>query len=507
MAKQDLKFRKISDVESGGNTTANPSSNGSSSKSGNSIGNFWYIVKNKEGEDVYKIDRRKLRLWMESIGIRKLYTTTTEFIIVRMQDNIVDFIDMATIKLLCLHYVEKQDEWKLTQTFEKGIGQYIRLIDMDVIKVMEKPFFRGEKNSIYIFYKDFIAVERKGEVSKMHYKDFKYIIWKSSILNRNYPDEVFLTDSDPGEFEQFFNNVIQQAENKMYVRQVLGYALNRYRNIAKMRAIIFNDENSDDEAKGGTGKGIFYQALSQFMTGVKENGKAFRANRDFSFQNISIDTRMVLIDDVPPTFDMTNLFSVITDGFYVEKKKKQPLWVPAEDAPIFIVNTNYGIAGTDDSSIRRRYDLGLDKYYNAKKTPEMEFGHQLFREWEPDSAEWIKFDLFMLECANMYVNDGVKIWTNPKLKEKQLHADTHPDFPDLLHKHLADFFLEKFADPNIATIDKNPVLDEVRSRMKKTATKTKVTTWVKKYAKYYNLEFETLRKSDAWKLSGDFSFL
>lgn len=449
---------------------------------------FWYTVVDKKGNTSYKIDRRNLRLWLESSGIRKLYTTNKDFIIVRSQNNIVDFIDIASIKLLALHHVEKHNEMLLTQTFEKGIGQYIKPVDMDIIKVMEKEFFGGEKNTAYFFYKNIIGVERNNETLTMKYKDFTNLIWRSAIMKNNYPDESKLKDSKPGEWEQFFNNVTEPGEERKYIRCVLGYALHKYRNRANMRAIIINDDNTNGEAKGGTGKGIIAQALGHFENQVIENGKAYRANRPFSFQNLDVDTGQVVIDDPPRGFTLEPFYSVITDGLYIEKKNKQPIRINPENAPLFIFTTNHGIAGSDESDQRRRYDIALKKHYGRSFTPEDDFGHLLFS-WQPNSTEWIKFDLFMLECANMYMTNGVPYFENNRIKEKQLAANTHSEFPGY-----ADTI--KIGED----ISRPETLDQLRIETgDKNLKQARVTRWIKIYSKYNNLKYSDNRVNKTFR--------
>jgi hypothetical protein len=457
---------------------------------------FWHLP---DGAKLYAFNKFELAEYLESIGVFRYYTTKTDYILIRIIDNVVDYIDIATIKHLVIDYVKQQKDGLLLISLQKKISDLINPTSIENVKRKDIDFFTGEKDAVYVFYSDCIAVERKGSAEKIQYKDFHGVIWKSHILKRKYPDESRLTDAAPGEFEQFFNHIFQDAQNKRYARQVFGYVMHRYKNLANMRMIILNDDNVEDMAKGGTGKGIIYQCFKQFLPGVKENGKAYRPNRTFSFQNIKQDTGICFIDDVPPNFDITQLFSVVTDGLFVEYKNQTPFWIDATNAPLFMISSNYGVKGSDDSHLRRRYDLGLDKYYDAKKTPETEFGHQLFREWEPESIEWVKFDLFMLECANMYISNGVQVWENPKLKEKQLIADTHLDFYDHMMGKV-----EKAKEENetVIVMNKETVVDELKKMTGNNKfTKTRATQWIKKFTDYEGLEFENDRIKDTWTIT------
>jgi hypothetical protein len=298
--------------------------------------------------------------------------------------------------------------------------------------------------------------------------------------------------TEDGVFEKFFHNVFGSTpQGKQFAMQVIGYALQRYRDLSNMRAIILNDSGMDDAARGGTGKGLIYQALSKFQPSVIENGKAYRADRPFTFQNINIDTRLCFIDDVTPRFDITDLFSVITDGLYVEKKHKQPFKINPENAPLFILSTNYGLKGSDESHLRRRYDLGLDKYYGADKTPRDEFGHQFFNDWDERPEQWMKFDLFMMKCVQKYLSvNRLKPWHNPAIALKQLRADTHSEFPEIAK----DFPLDR-------DISKDQELARIRIKLGlNKLTKSLLTRWTKKYCIYAGLEYSTDRNKDTFLL-------
>jgi hypothetical protein len=327
-------------------------------------------------------------------------------------------------------------------------------------------------------------MNKKDGFVPIQYKDFHHLIWRSVVMDRNFPVEASLQSNESGVFEKFFYNVFKNPDNRKYVQQVFGYALQRYRKLSNMRAVILNDDNIDDQAKGGTGKGIIYQALKQFMPGVKENGKAYRPDKQFSFQNLNLDTRLCFLDDVSPKFDITQLFSVITDGLYIEKKNQQPFWIDATNAPLFLISSNYGISGSDDSHLRRRYDIGLDKHYHSKFSPENDFGHQFFREWDKRPNEWTLFDLFMIENAQAFLKSGVEMWINPNLEKKQFMADTHIDF-------------EEFAEayPFNTEIKKDITLEDLRKLTNKPKLSMNLMTrWNKKFAELNMMEYEEVRR-------------
>jgi len=103
-----------------------------------------------------------------------------------------------------------------------------------------------------------------------------------------------------------------------------------YKNLSYCPAVILNDEVISDNPEGGTGKGLFMNALSQMKKLVVIDGKAFAFERSFPYQLVSADTQILCFDDVKKNFDFERLFSVVTEGLTLEKKNKDAIKIPFE---------------------------------------------------------------------------------------------------------------------------------------------------------------------------------
>lgn len=60
-----------------------------------------------------------------------------------------------------------------------------------------------------------------------------------------------------------------------------GFLLHGYKNISYCPAVILNDEIISDQANGGTGKGIFFQAIDSIKKVATIDGKAFAFEKSF----------------------------------------------------------------------------------------------------------------------------------------------------------------------------------------------------------------------------------
>jgi hypothetical protein len=423
--------------------------------------------------------------FLVSKGIFRYYTSITDYIFIRIEVNLVEQIDIPYIKgLLSSHIVSISDD-KVTIAFQYVVNQIAGPANLQLLESKEVPIFRGEKHTAYIFYKNIIYTVTRDNIISLNYANFNHLIWKSTIINRNAPTD----RNGTGEFETFLDNVFKDDDSRKLIRQSLGYMLHNYKNKTFMPALILNDNNEDENSHGGTGKGIIRQALNKFLKTVVEDGKKFDPSRVFSYQNIDLDTQLFVIDDAKKNFNIEELFSFISEGVQIEKKGKQPIRIEFEDMPKNLITTNYALKGSGESHKRRKLDVVLDNHYNAKHTPQDEFGHLLFDDW--DKEQWDLFDIFMLRCISTYLEEGVKPIEHVNLLLKQFRLETHPDFED---------FAERLALNT--EYDKTEMLIMWRKESGiENFSKKVLSSWLNKFAKIKGYELKSDRKADRYVLS------
>jgi len=156
------------------------------------------------------------------------------------------------------------------------------------------------------------------------------------------------------------------------------------------------------------------------------DGKGFSFQKSFPYQRVQVDTQTLVFDDVSKNFDFERLFSIITEGITLEKKNKDEIHIPFEDAPKIVITTNYAIKGAGNSFERRKWDLEFKQHYNKSFTPESEFGHMLFAGWT--KQEWTKFDNYMIQNIQTYLSSGLIKSEFMNLKTRKFIAETSTDF-------------------------------------------------------------------------------
>jgi len=275
--------------------------------------------------------------------------------------------------------------------------------------------------------------------------------------------------------------------------------LHGWKNLAYCPAVILNDEVITDNPEGGTGKGLFMNALSHMKKLVFIDGKSFNFERSFAYQTVSADTQILCFDDVKKYFDFERLFSVITEGLTLEKKNRDAIKIPFNKSPKIAITTNYAISGEGTSFERRKWELELAQHYTKEYTPLVEFGRLMFGEWNDE--EWCQFDNYMIKNLQNYLEVGLLKSEFVNLKIRKLSAKTGHDFiewcgllgetayQDKLKFNVKVYKNDLYND----FVEENP---DRSSRGKMTISRTRFYKWLTSYSVYkYSCEPQEGRDS------------
>jgi hypothetical protein len=148
------------------------------------------------------------------------------------------------------------------------------------------------------------------------------------------------------------------------------------------------------------------------------DGKNFKLDKNFAFQRVGLDTKLIAIEDTRKNVDFEGFYSIITEGITVEKKNKDELFIPYKDSPKIVFTTNYTIINNGAHARRRQKTFEFAGFFGAENTPVMHFGHNLFSDW--DLTQWGLFYNFMFECCKGYMFAGI-LETGSTLKVRRKH--------------------------------------------------------------------------------------
>ena len=380
---------------------------------------FW--TKNDKG--VIKIVHISFKSFLEENGFYKFNPEgSRSYVFVRVTNNLIDHTSEKEIKDFILNYLLEIDDITVYNYFAEHT-RYFREEFLTLLSSIDVYFIEDTKDTAYLYYKSGAVKVTKNTVTPIDYLDLGGYVWKDHVIDRTF----VMCESNECDYKSFISNICGNDESRVEsMRSTIGYLLHAWKNLSYSPATILNDEQISDSPEGGTGKGLFINALSHMKKVVVIDGKSFNFEKSFAYQLVSADTQILCFDDVSKHFNFERLFSVVTEGLTLEKKNKDAIKIPFSKSPKVAITTNYAIRGKGSSFERRKWELELAQFYTREYTPLKEFGKLMFGEWNDD--EWCSFDNFMIECLQLYLKSGLVKSEFVNLKIRRLSAETCHEF-------------------------------------------------------------------------------
>ncbi len=435
---------------------------------------FWFT--DKKGN--VKINPLLYKSFLESEGYSKHYPKGTDKPnFVKVSSNIVEETSVEKIKDFVLNYLLQEKKeievWKLCVNFANLFSEQYLLM----LKTIELSMLRDTSKESFIAYKNGVLKITQNDCELLDFIDINNYIWINHILPRDFKR----TDNNENDYKTFVNNISNNEPTAFEC--VIGYLLNTYKNKSNNKAIILNDEVISDNPEGGTGKGVFTQGLKEIRRASVLDGKKFDSQNQFSYQTVSLDTQILVLDDVKKNFNFESKFSIVTEGLTIERKNKDAVALGIEKSPKILISTNYVIKGDGNSHNRRRHEIEVGQYYGSNLTPSDEFGRQLFDDWNEE--DYVAFDNYMVSCIQLYFKLGLVKQTAKNLKLRKVIAQTSKDFVEWMEEenvvvldriNKSDFF-QRFINDN----------QDYNNKIFKRNT---LNRWVQKYASFKGYDFE-----------------
>ena len=380
---------------------------------------FWSVSE----KGVVKIIHISFKHFLEEHGFYKFNPEGSKnYVFVRVTNNLIDHTSEKEIKDFILNHLIELDEIQAYNHFAE-CTRYFREEFLTLLSSIDVYFIEDTKGSAYLYYNNSAVKITYNDITSIDYLDLGGYVWKDHVIDRPYI-ECESTDCD---YKSFIENICNGEKTRINsMKSTIGYLLHAWKNLSYCPATILNDEVISDNPEGGTGKGLFMNALGHMKKLVVIDGKSFNFEKSFAYQLVSADTQILCFDDVSKHFNFERLFSVVTEGLTLEKKNKDAIKIPFKKSPKVCITTNYAIKGKGSSFERRKWELELAQHYTRDNTPIREFGKLMFGEWDED--EWCAFDNYMIECLQMYLQHGLIKSEFVNLKIRRLSAETCHEF-------------------------------------------------------------------------------
>lgn len=390
-------------------------------KSGDQVGNFWKLSKN----NAITLVPHKFKVFLEQNNYLKYYPQGGKtFVFIQKDKAIIEEVSDQMIKDFVLYNLHSRTDIGFSP-YDYMARNPNFFVDrfLSLIGTAEIDFRKDTLTECYLYYNNCAVKVTKDKVEEIDYFDLEGYVWRNQVIDRNY----IKIDSEDAVYKKFIKNVSGgEHENYKAFQTVIGYLLHSFKNNANNKAIILNDEMISDDPNGGSGKGIFWNALSKMKKVSSIDGKTFDFNNSFPYQTVSTDTQILVFDDVKKNFRFENLFSAITEGVTIEYKGKDAIKIPVEQSPKIMITTNYTVGGSGGSHIRRKHEVEFTTHYNSDHTPEDDFGHLFFDDW--NESEWNKFDSYMIHCLQLFLKNGLIESTFKNIELRKFINETNSEF-------------------------------------------------------------------------------
>lgn len=386
--------------------------------------------------------------YLQSQGYYKRYHGKECFFI-KDQSGIIDGVTTTLIKdefgkyiyANKQPYIIKYKGAELTVLFEEREETFLKQCHLIVngnflehLANHEKTLLRDDEQTTRLFFRNGIVEIKASCIQFISYKDLKNdCIWKDQVIEH---DIELNNDYWNCHYAKFTLNVTNKEEDRILAfRTATGYLINTCNSPSMGQAVILYDESITDinKPQGGTGKGVFAQAIKQVRVVVKIDGKKYSSSNRFTFQSITLYTQIIFVDDVHPKFDIDSLNSQLTEGFTVESKFiKEIIFIP-EESPKVLISSNTILTNEGTTRKRRQFNLEFSNHYSSKikdgtEQPIIEehSGKFFSNDWDED--EWNQFFNYMIGCSQLYHQKGLVPYTAKNISHNKLKQDTREDF-------------------------------------------------------------------------------
>lgn len=425
---------------------------------------FWDTKKNKKGEfDGYKLNNTSFYNFLEAHGYCRYpdQNNKQSYVYTKIRQNIIERIEPENAKTIVKDFGNKYLETRYEPVELRNIFYKSRITDeatsLSNLRMNDNLDFQSfGKDYQYFFFNNTAWKITPNQIKEMKLNEVDKNVWQSDIKDKcehvkltkkpifevNYTEkykagakvseldkyEITINDKD-FIFLKYLQNTSrmfwrkgesiteeEQKEqdlhliNKIYS---IGYLAHQYKNPSKAWAVFAMDAKESELGKsfGGSGKSICYGALKHINKQFPLQGrKRNLTQNDFLFDGVDKFTGHVFIDDANQYLDFPFFFTMITGDFYVNPKNNKPFTLDFYESPKISITSNFTLRNLDPSTERRLLYTAFSDYYHKKdnageynetRTPEMEFGKNLFKDFTSD--EWNKYYNFVALCIQVYM--------------------------------------------------------------------------------------------------------
>jgi hypothetical protein len=354
------------------------------------FGVFW----SRDDENKIKISRELMYNVADQLGFR--YHAGN---VVRIIDKFIHRIDERQFQDYIKCYIQEPepDEYNdIADAYEafmqrNGAFTMKRLLILDTTTVLADT-----ENVCFKFYRNGYLAISPDNISFLEYDQLEALVWIDKVQGRDYNRHT------GGLYVDYLNKALVSPED---ARRIIGYLSHEYKDETTGYIIVLTEQCPDPKDGGGSGKNVFCNLLSNTTSYTSKPGVQAKMDEKF-FQSWN-GQRIFGISDVPKNFDFSFLKEPSTGSFIWKKLFKDEVEVANEDAPKFIVQTNFSYEVTDGGLRRRIIPIEFTDFFTRCGGLDVHYKMHFPKGWSVE--DWGGFDTYIAEAIQSWMNAGRKL--------------------------------------------------------------------------------------------------
>ncbi len=445
---------------------------------------------------------------LHELGFRKRYRPDNTYQYILEKKNILKAVELSQIRDAITDVVKTAEDIKKEhhglsfeataelqkETFFRSSPSLLNDAVLGHLTTHSNPTLKDTAEAMFFPFRNCLAKITKDGASTMDYSELNDMcIWHDHIIHISF---IKSHDYAQSQYAKFINNVAGGADDRIRAfHSAIGYLLHNHSAPTTARAVIAYDEeiSKKNQPQGGSGKGIFNQALMKLRSVAVIDGKKVRPDSQFSYQQVTERTQIISFDDVKSDFDFLMLNSNLTTGWQIEHKHKPAFRFSPKENPKTYITSNTILKAEGSTAQRRQFILEFSPYYlnlvrqNIEPIVHVHGGIFFSDDW--DEGEWNRFYSFMLDCCRYYLEVGLQFHKPRALAKNKLLQQTTDDFVEWVQTNPI-IINEEFDINQLFNDFKNQYYGGDVDFRQRTFT-----NWLKKYATTINSDMQTRRSS------------
>lgn len=480
---------------------------------------FWTFDTNSGRVDIDPLELNRL---LEALGFMRLDEGLNHRFVRVVRGSVIEetkrtfiidafFNHLATLPEQLMPGLNKSKIERKVMRSLSSIFQEDKLLRLGASLGGVPPFQKDTPAEKYMFFSNGFLRITKSAKEFLPYNDLKGSVWQDEILPREWMPSVGYKN---GPFYKFMRLVAGSDDRMKQFMIWTGYYLHHPPD-GKRRALVLTDSSlsSGLEANGRTGKSLYCKGLGYALAAdpsldgifLNISARDFDPNYKFKYQAATTKTRVVVLNDLKPGFNLETLYNDVTEGMGVNQKGLAPFRI----FPKLLLTTNRTVANEGESSKDRFQEMEFTNYFSTSRTPLDEFGHWFFTDWTP--GQWGQFYSLMAECAQMWLAAGdLPRPTVINLLARKMVEQTSPEFVEWFidrkfefaqypkdHRHKEE---DKYYSKRMLFDEFTDMFTDYKKRL----TMRKFSSWISNFTKFNESFLPYDKDRDQYKNGNDF---